>query len=113
MPEFDDLALVPRHPVTGRSWPHSGAADVVPVAVEVWTWLAFGRDPVTAPVAGACRQASCDDPLPKCPGGRFPPSPDALLQTLARLPAVRKPWLRTIYDRVRAAPSARLAGLAV
>ncbi|MFE6617025.1 hypothetical protein [Amycolatopsis sp. NPDC057786] len=35
LPETDDIALVPRDPVTGRSWPHSGAADVVPVAAEV------------------------------------------------------------------------------
>ncbi|MEV7548648.1 hypothetical protein AB0N89_03380 [Amycolatopsis sp. NPDC089917] len=104
-PDSGDIALVPRHPVTGRPWPRSGAADVVPVAAEVWTWLAFGRDPVTAPVSGAMPEGVLrDDPLPKHPCARFRPSAEVFLHTLARLPAVRQPWLRAIHDRVRADP---------
>lgn len=114
LPKTDDIALVPRHPVTGRSWPHSGAADTVPVAAEVWTWLAFGHDPVTAPISGVMPAGVLrDDPLPKRPRDRFRPAPDVFLHTLARLPAVRQPWLRTIYDRASAAPWAGLAELAV
>ncbi|AUI59412.1 hypothetical protein [Amycolatopsis sp. BJA-103] len=105
LPDAGDIALIPRHPVTGRPWPHSGAADVVPVAAEVWTWLAFGHDPVTAPVSGAMPDGVLrDDPLPKHPRGFFMPSTDVFLHTLARLPAVRQPWLRAIHDRVSATP---------
>ncbi|MFI5564243.1 hypothetical protein ACIA2T_33550 [Amycolatopsis japonica] len=101
-PDADDIALVPRHPVTGRPWPDSGAADVIPLAAEVWTWLAFDHDPVTATVSGVLPAGVLrDDPLPQHPNGPFLPARDVFLHTLARLPAVRRPWLRTIYDRVR------------
>ncbi|OLZ49965.1 hypothetical protein [Amycolatopsis keratiniphila] len=103
LPDSDDIALVPRHPVTGRPWPHSSATDVVPLAAEVWTWLAFGQDPVTAPVSGVMPAGVLrDDPLPKRPSGFLSPAPDVFLYTLARLPGVRQPCLRAIYDRVKA-----------
>ncbi|MEU8418535.1 hypothetical protein AB0C24_37535 [Amycolatopsis japonica] len=103
VPDADDIALVPRHPVTGRPWPRSSAIDVVPLAAEVWTWLAFGQDPVTAPASGGMPSGVLrDDPLPKHPSGPFSPARDVFLHTLARLPAVRLPWLRAIYDRVMA-----------
>lgn len=34
----------------------------------------------------------------------FQPDRKVFLHTLARLPAVRQPWLRRIYDRVRQHP---------
>ncbi|MFB6630276.1 hypothetical protein ACFCWY_10290 [Streptomyces sp. NPDC056362] len=40
-----------------------------------------------------------DDPLPPYPWYPFPPSREAFRYTLARMPVVREPWLRAIYDR--------------
>jgi hypothetical protein len=41
-----------------------------------------------------------DDPLPLMPYRQFRPEADVILSTLARLPEVRQPWLRRIYDRI-------------
>jgi hypothetical protein len=40
------------------------------------------------------------------PRSLFRPDERVFLATLARLPAVREPWLREIYERVRSRPSA-------
>jgi hypothetical protein len=40
-----------------------------------------------------------DDPLPPHPPMPLRPSDAAFRNTLARMPAVRYPWLRAIYDR--------------
>ncbi|MFJ2577204.1 hypothetical protein [Kitasatospora aureofaciens] len=40
-----------------------------------------------------------DDPLPPHPKWPLRPVDDAFFHTLARLPAVRRPWLRAIHDR--------------
>lgn len=56
------------------------------------------------PVPGAGRvpdDARRDEPPPLLPSMRFRPGRDLFLHTLAWLPEVREPWLRTIYDRVR------------
>ncbi|MBO8195992.1 hypothetical protein ITI46_30740, partial [Streptomyces oryzae] len=45
-----------------------------------------------------------DDPPPMHPWSAFRPDSGVFLRTLARLPAVRRPWLRRIYDRVREHP---------
>ena len=42
-----------------------------------------------------------DDPPPLIPFGLFRPDGQVFAATLARLPAVRQPWLREIYDRVK------------
>jgi hypothetical protein len=42
-----------------------------------------------------------DDPPPCPPSTRFRPDRDVFLSKLARLPEVREPWLRALYDRVR------------
>ncbi|MFF4036803.1 hypothetical protein [Streptomyces sp. NPDC001816] len=46
---------------------------------------------------GLPRGVERDDPLPLRPGWTFWPDRDLLLYTLARLPAVREPWLRRLY----------------
>ncbi|WP_329262110.1 hypothetical protein OG417_04900 [Actinoallomurus sp. NBC_01490] len=95
-----DIALVPRHPRTGETWPYAGRT--VPLAAEVWTYLALRHD--RRPVPGAGRMsddARRDEPPPLLPSMRFRPDRDLFLRTLARLPEVCEPWLRAIYDRVR------------
>ncbi|MFE7116740.1 hypothetical protein ACFU99_15125 [Streptomyces sp. NPDC057654] len=107
-----EIVLVPRHPITDQVWqpPQGGAyagAAVVPLAAGVWTYLAFHRahSPVPVPVTGGLPDGVLrDDPLPLHPWGPFRPTSSAFLATLARLPAVRRPWLRAIYDRVTAHP---------
>ncbi|POM27671.1 hypothetical protein BTM25_20890 [Actinomadura rubteroloni] len=91
----DGIALVPRHPQTGEIWP-CGARAVVPLASDVWVHLAFDR-PRRLPVPQDVRR---DDPAPLLPDRPFSADRKIFLATLARLPAVREPWLREIYDRV-------------
>ncbi|WP_405781344.1 hypothetical protein [Streptomyces sp. NBC_00859] len=100
-----DIALVPRHPQTGEAWRPPGTSDTVPVEAGVWTRLAFPREGLPVPAAGGMPDGVFrDDPLPPHPWELFRPDPEVLLHTLARLPAVRQPWLREIYDRVRGNP---------
>jgi hypothetical protein len=100
-----DIALVPRHPRTGRVWQPSGAVDTVPLAADVWAFLAFRQDRPPVPATGGLPDGVLrDDPLPPHPGEPFRPDSGVFLATLARLPAVRRPWLRGIYDRVRERP---------
>ncbi|GAA2529660.1 hypothetical protein Ahu01nite_014730 [Winogradskya humida] len=97
-----DILLVPRHPQTGESWPSPGATPVAPLEWDVWVWLAFTRDRRPVPGAGAMPDdAMRDDPLPLHPHTPFRPDARAFHATLARLPAVREPWLRAIYDGQR------------
>ncbi|GAA2588162.1 hypothetical protein GCM10010435_78160 [Winogradskya consettensis] len=97
-----DILLVPRHPQTGESWPSPGATPVAPLEWDVWVWLAFTRDRRPVPGAGAMPDdALRDDPLPLHPHTPFRPDARAFHATLARLPAVREPWLRAIYDGQR------------
>ncbi|MFG3417586.1 hypothetical protein [Micromonospora sp. NPDC048063] len=97
-----DIALVPQHPQTGEHWAPSGAADVVPLSWDVWAHLAFHRDRRPVPGAGTMPdEARRDDPPALTPFGPFRPDSDVFLSTLARLPEVRQPCLREIYDHVR------------
>ncbi|MFE4825891.1 hypothetical protein [Streptomyces sp. NPDC056672] len=103
-----DIVLVPRHPRTGRAWQSSGTAETVPLAADVWTHLAFYRERLLVPVSGGMPDGVFrDDPLPPYPHQLFRPDGEVFLHTLARLPAVRQPWLRGIYDRVVRHPYAR------
>ncbi|MFF2524229.1 hypothetical protein [Streptomyces liangshanensis] len=102
-----DIALVPRHPRTGKAWQPPGAVETVPLATDVWIHLAFHRARLLLPVTGGMPDGVLrDDPLPPYPGELFRPDSGVFLHTLARLPAVRQPWLREIYDRVREHPYA-------
>ncbi|MFI6154854.1 hypothetical protein ACIBCA_19430 [Kitasatospora sp. NPDC051170] len=47
-------------------------------------------------------RARRDDPLPLRPYGLFEPQYRLTAGRLARMPAVREPWLRGIHDRLRA-----------
>ncbi|MEH0827443.1 MULTISPECIES: hypothetical protein [unclassified Micromonospora] len=102
------IALVPQHPQTGGHWASSGAAGaVVPLSWDVWTYLAFHHDRRPVPGAGTMPDdARRDDPPPLTPSGPFRPASDVFLSTLARLPEVRQPWLREIYDHVKGRPYA-------
>ncbi|MFJ9843170.1 hypothetical protein ACIRYZ_22380 [Kitasatospora sp. NPDC101155] len=92
-----DIALVPRHPWTGAAWQPPGDAMPVPLDAEVWAYLAFPPTPSTARLPVGEER---DDPLPPHPWMLFEPDRRLLLHRLARLPAVRQPWLRAIYDRL-------------
>ncbi|GAA2376705.1 hypothetical protein [Dactylosporangium salmoneum] len=82
------VALVPQHPQTGEVW--ASAVPAAPLSWDVWRYLAVGPAP-----------AHDDEPPPLVPIAHLEPSWDVFLATLARLPEVRRPWLREIYDRVR------------
>ncbi|MEU2870785.1 hypothetical protein ABZ769_16520 [Streptomyces olivoreticuli] len=97
-----DIALVPLHPQTGKAWQPPGTAETVPLAADVWMHLAFPHEGLPVPVTGGMPDGVLrDDPLPLHPMRLFQPDWKVLLHTLARLPAVREPWLRGVYDRVR------------
>ncbi|MFG2140894.1 hypothetical protein [Streptomyces sp. NPDC048650] len=100
-----DIFLVPQHPQTGVPWRASGRARTVPLPADVWTQLAFPGERLLLPVTGGLPDGvHRDDPLPMCPRGPFRPDWGVFLHTLARIPAVRQPWLRRIYDRVKDRP---------
>ncbi|MCZ4102706.1 hypothetical protein C8250_040440 [Streptomyces sp. So13.3] len=102
------IVLVPRHPQTGRAWQPSGTADTVPLAAEVWAYLAFHSEQLLVPASGRLPDGVLrDDPLPLHPWGPFRPDSGVFRSTLARLPVVRQPWLHRIYDDVSAQPYAR------
>ena len=102
-----EIALVPRHPQTGKAWKTSGTADTVSLAADVWLHLAFHNERLLVPATGGLPDGVLrDDPLPKHPWTAFRPDAQTFLYTLARLPSVREPWLCSIYDRVRAQPYA-------
>nr|WP_229831266.1 hypothetical protein [Actinoplanes ianthinogenes] len=99
LPDDDgDFALIPEHPQTGEHWPVAPSVKPVPLAWNAWRYLAFHRDP---------KPAGRSIPLPPealpalLPGYRFEPDGRIFLKVLARLPEVRQPWLRAIYERGR------------
>lgn len=93
-----ELVLVPVHPQTGEVWQPSGGAVAVPVEAALWAELAFPPLRTRLPVVGGLPEGvERDDPLP--PHAPFRPSGAAFRHTLARMPAVREPWLRALYDR--------------
>lgn len=97
-----DIALVPVHPQTGEAWRPPGNPATVPLPADVWFGLVFPEDRSRLPVTGGLPlDVQRDDPLPLYPNWRFRPDRDVFLYTVARLPAVRQPWLREIYDRVQ------------
>lgn len=100
-----DIALVPRHPQTGQVWQPSHAADIVPLAADVWMHLAFPREGLPVPATGGMPDGVLrDDPLPLHPWGPFRPDSGVFLHTLARLPAVRQPWLCRVFGQVQSRP---------
>ncbi|WP_308109690.1 hypothetical protein [Streptomyces sp. ET3-23] len=105
---FPPIALVPQDSRTGRAWQPSDTAVTVPLAADVWIHLAFHNERLLVPATGGLPDGVLrDDPLPLRPLTPFQPDVRIFLHTLARLPAVQQPWLRSIYDRVRAHPYTR------
>ncbi|MET3421986.1 hypothetical protein BJ973_001198 [Actinoplanes tereljensis] len=93
-----DFALIPEHPQTGEPWPMASPLQPVPLAWDVWRHLAFHRLP--KPVGRSVPIPA--EALPALlPGHRFEPDGQIFLSVLARLPEVRQPRLRVIYDRGR------------
>ncbi|GAA5040328.1 hypothetical protein [Streptomyces siamensis] len=102
-----DIVLVPVHPRTGEVWQPPDGIPAVPLAFDVWAHLAFRQEWLPVPVTGGMPPGVLrDDPLPRHPWGSFRPDSGMFLRTLARLPAVRRPWLRRVHDRVREHPYA-------
>ncbi|GAA0795216.1 hypothetical protein [Spirilliplanes yamanashiensis] len=92
----DDLALVPEHPQTGEQWPVAQPVTPIPLAWDAWRHLATRRD--AKPVGRSVTTAP--EALPALlPGQRLRPDGVIFFRVLARLPEVRQPWLRAIYDR--------------
>ncbi|MFD8500546.1 hypothetical protein [Amycolatopsis sp. NPDC059657] len=88
-----DILLVP-----GEARP--GCVALPP---ELWRSLAFpGKWPPIPATGGFPDGVLRDDPPPAPARSLFEPDREIFLSTLARLPAVRQPWLREIYDRVNA-----------
>ncbi|MFE3901439.1 hypothetical protein ACFXPY_14080 [Streptomyces sp. NPDC059153] len=75
----------------------------MPPATEVRAYLAFPRETSPLPASGTLPDGVLRDdyPLPPHPMYMFRPDKRVLLDTLARLPAVRRPRLRELYDRAR------------
>lgn len=95
-----DLLLVPVHPQTGAVWQPHGTAAPVPLDAALWAEAAFPTRSTRLPAVGGLPPGvERDDPLPPHPPYPFRPSREAFRATLARMPAVREPWLRALYDR--------------
>ncbi|RKN45254.1 hypothetical protein [Micromonospora endolithica] len=99
VPDADGhFALIPEHPQTGELWPVAPPVKPVPLAWDAWRHLAIHRAP--KPVGRSV-------PIPPealpalLPGHRFEPDGQIFLSVLARLPEIRQPRLRAIYDRGR------------
>ncbi|WP_283138867.1 hypothetical protein [Rhizohabitans arisaemae] len=96
-----DIELVPLHPQTGEIWA-SDAEAVVPLAADVWMYLAFNDSRRLLPAMRRLPEGVYrDDPLPLLPSRLFHHDRYVFLGTLERLPEVRQPWLRAIYDDLR------------
>ncbi|MFJ5047081.1 hypothetical protein [Streptomyces sp. NPDC088719] len=102
-PDADDgILLVPVHPQTGRTWApadRTAPAHLVPLPLGVWLWLVSPQPHLPVPASGRLPQDVLrDDPPPQLPHSLFRADRHMLQYTLARLPAVRAPWLRTLYE---------------
>ncbi|MEU8381975.1 hypothetical protein [Streptosporangium sp. NPDC048865] len=96
-----DIALVPRHPQSGKIW-SSGTEAAVPLTADVWTYMAFSRNRRLRPASrGLPEGVYRDDPPPPPPSGPFRLDRELFLDALVRLPEVRRPWLRAVHDDVR------------
>ncbi|MEU6799143.1 hypothetical protein ABZ907_46270 [Nonomuraea wenchangensis] len=95
-----DIALVPRHPQTGEVWPCDAEA-VVPLAGDVWTYMAFHDERRLVPAAyGMPDIVRRDDPPALLPYSLFRPDERVFHRALKQLETVRQPWSRRILDEV-------------
>ncbi|WP_405429812.1 hypothetical protein [Streptomyces anulatus] len=87
----------------------AASAYLVPLPLEVWLWLVSPQPYLPVPASGRIPQDVLrDDPLPLLPHYLFRADRGTLQHTLVRLPAVRRPWLRTILDTLTEGTSADL-----
>ncbi|UYQ60657.1 hypothetical protein [Streptomyces peucetius] len=94
-----DILLVPSHRQTGKAWTPATPAYLVPLPFGVWHRLVFPEPQLPVPATG---------PVPDGVLRDEPPTPnvhdvfrydwEVFQRTLARLPAVRTPWLREITE---------------
>ncbi|MEW2396771.1 hypothetical protein [Streptomyces sp. NPDC046862] len=122
-----DMLLVPTHPQTGQTWTPTGPTGLaglaglagpagptapgypVPLPFGVWLWLAFPEPHLPDPASGGMPDGVLrDDPPAPRPHRLFRADPGAFQHTLARLPAVRSPWLREILENLTQHMRARL-----
>ncbi|WP_420156939.1 hypothetical protein [Nocardiopsis sp. CNT-189] len=101
-----DIPVVPIHSLTGEAWRPPGAERrTVPLPAGMWARLVDPEERLPVPATGGLPAGVLrDDPPPMRPMTLMRPDPQIFLHTLARLPAVRRPRLRGIYDRVRSRP---------
>ncbi|OMI36569.1 hypothetical protein SPAR_25236, partial [Streptomyces sparsogenes DSM 40356] len=106
------ILLVPVHPQTGETWAPAGpaaSAYPVPLPFGVWLWLAFPDPYPPVPASGGMPEGVLrDDPPLQRLFHPFRADPGTFHHTLARLPAVRSPWLREILDHLTQDLRARL-----
>ncbi len=100
----DDIVLVPRDPVTGEPWRPEAEVPVAPLSAEVLAHLTEPPETSPLPASGTLPPGVLRDdyPLPPLPGYFFEPDRRIFLSALARHPAVRRPRIRAVYDRVAA-----------
>ncbi|GAA0441708.1 hypothetical protein ABZ951_02780 [Streptomyces sp. NPDC046215] len=107
-----DIVLVPVHPQTGEVWAPAGpvaSAHPVPLPFGVWLWLAFPEPHLPLPASGSMPDGVLrDDPPAPHPHHLFRADSGAFHHALARLPAVRSPWLREILENLTQHMRARL-----
>ncbi|MFE6103246.1 hypothetical protein ACFVQ4_25265 [Streptomyces laurentii] len=91
-----DIAFVP------YSAPDAGTAIPVPLPDGIWACLALPGETSPLPASGTLPDGVLRDdyPLPDHPTETVSPDRAVFLRTLARMPEVRRPWLRALYDRV-------------
>ncbi|MEU9199041.1 hypothetical protein [Streptomyces sp. NPDC048332] len=112
--EDADILLVPLHPQTGLPWTPEGpgraaSAYLVPLPLGVWLWLVSPQPHLPVPASGRIpRDVLRDDPLPMLPNQSFRADRGTFEHTLVRLPAVRRPWLRTILENLTQGTSTAL-----
>lgn len=99
-----DILLVPSHPQTGELWDPAGSASaaprhLVPLPFGVWFRLVFPEPQLPVPASRLMPDDVLrDDPPPPAVDDDFRFDRGAFHRTLARLPAVRSPWLREIFE---------------
>ncbi|MFE6307910.1 hypothetical protein [Nocardiopsis sp. NPDC057823] len=100
-----DVLVVPVHPQTGEVWRPGGGAPVVPLAAGAWAHLALPGGAASALAWGRAPEPALLDEVSVgvLPHRRFRPDRGVFLDVLARLPRVREPVVRAVYERVQVA----------
>ncbi|MFE9484816.1 hypothetical protein ACFYNM_40335 [Streptomyces spororaveus] len=96
-----DILLVPSHPQTGKAWTPAAPAYLVPLPFGVWLRLAFPEPQLPVPASGPMPDGVLrDDPPTPNVHDVFRIDWEVFHRTLARLPAVRTPWLHEITENL-------------